>query len=414
MSAADPHVGDPRAAGFMHAPERTYAAWRADGPLRVEPGTGIVYVLDHALACAVLRDHARFTAAVDRAGLRRGGLPAEVLEIRAQGWPLAPTLSGNDAPSHDAYRRLVAPFFAPKAMRAMEPFIAARAAELAESIEPGAVFDFVPGFAVPLPIAVIGELLGMRRLGDATLKRWSDAFADEIGFLTDDARAVEIARLGLECHRAMMALVEERFACPRDDAVSALAHGRIDDRLLSPGEILSILTQLLVAGNETTTATLAFALLRLARDPALWAALKAEPARAPAFVEEVLRLDSPIQGQFRRATEDVELGGTRIAAGTLLHVRFAAANRDPAVFGAQADVLDLDHRGKRAGMGHLSFGLGLHFCVGAALSRLELRLALEALLARFDHAELAVDEAALPFRTHFHHRGLTALPLRFA
>jgi cytochrome P450 len=400
----------PREPGFMRSPHRAYAALRTAGPIHHE-ADGVFYVLDHAAACEVMRDPARFSSTVDRASMRKGGLPPEVLAIRAQGWALAPTLSQNDAPSHDVYRKLVAPFFAPRAMRATEPFIASRTAELLDAIPRGEAVDFISAFAVPLPISVIGELLGMRHLGDAALKRWSDAFADELGFLTDDARAIAIAHETLACHRAMMALVEERRAVPRDDAIGRLANARIDGRLLEPGELLSILTQLLVAGNETTTATLGFLMLRLARDRCLWDALAADRARLGAFIEEVLRLDSPIQGQFRRATADTVLAGVPIPAGSLLHVRFASANRDETVWGEDDDNVDLQRRG---GPPHLSFGLGLHFCVGAALSRLELTVALNAILDRFGGVTLAADPEDLPFRTHFHHRGLTALPLVFA
>ncbi len=400
----------PRAPGFMVAPHEAYRALRAQGPIFHEADTGIFYVLDHALAIEVLRAPERFSSAVDRAGMRAGGLPAEVQAIRAKGWPLAPTLSHNDGPSHDAFRALVAPLFMPRGLATIRPFIASRVAELAKRIAPCEQIEFVSAFAVPLPIAVIGEILGMRHLGDDTLKRWSDAFADELGFLTSDARAVEIARLTLACHQAMMALVDARRGSDGADAITLLANATIAGRPLEAGEILSLLTQLLVAGNETTTATLAFALLRLAKTPGLWARLSADRALLPRFIEEVLRLDCPIQGQFRRAVADTRLGGIAIPAGSLLHLRFASANRDERVFGPDDDTVRLD--GKPAAP-HLAFGMGLHFCVGAALSRFELTIALEALLDRFAGVSLAAEQGALPFRTHFHHRNLLALPLVF-
>ncbi len=401
----------PRAPGFMAAPHAAYRALRALGPVFHETETGIFYVLDHALAVEVLRAPERFSSAVDRAAMRAGGLPPEVAEIRRQGWPLAPTLSHNDGPSHDAFRALVAPLFLPRGLQRIRPFVESRVADLVEALPAGAPVEFVSALAVPLPIAVIGELLGMRHLGEETLKRWSDAFADELGFLTSDERAIAIARETLACHRAMMALTEARRGGEGEDAITLLANAEVEGRPLAPGEILSLLTQLLVAGNETTTATLAFALLRLARSPELWSRLAADRALVPRFIEEVLRLDCPIQGQFRRAVADERLGGTAIPAGSLLHVRFASANRDEAVFGPDEDAIRLDGR---APAPHLAFGMGLHFCIGAALSRLEIALALEALLDRFSGVALATDPAGLRFRTHFHHRNLLALPLEFA
>jgi cytochrome P450 len=208
----------------------------------------------------------------------------------------------------------------------------------------------------------------------------------------------------------MMELVEAKRGSDCDDVISTLANTEFGGRPLEAGEILSILTQLLVAGNETTTATLTFAVLRLARDPDLVARLRADRARIPQFIEEVLRLDSPIQGQFRKAVSDEQLGGHVIPAGSLLHVRFASANRDERVWGPDTDSVRLEGRQPAA---HLAFGMGLHFCVGAALSRLELEIALNALLDRFSDWRLTDPRAPLSFRPHFHHRNLLRLDVEF-
>jgi cytochrome P450 len=342
--------------------------------------------------------------------MRAGGLPPKVAEIRKQGWALAPTLSHNDTASHDAYRKLVSPFFLPKGLARLRPFIEARTDALVGGLTASEPVEIVGRLAVPLPIAVIGELLGMSQVGEGQLKTWSDAFADELGFLTSEERAVEIAYQTLACHRAMMELVEARRGSDCGDVISTLANAEFDGRPLEAGEILSILTQLLVAGNETTTATLTFAVLRLARDPDLVARLRADRALIPLFIEEVLRLDSPIQGQFRKAVSDEQLGGHFIPAGSLLHVRFASANRDERVWGPDTDSVRLEGRQPAA---HLAFGMGLHFCVGAALSRLELEIALNALLDRFSNWSLTDPQAPLSFRTHFHHRNLLRLDVEF-
>jgi len=397
----------------MRAPWEAYAAMRDKaGPLWKEPETGVVFVLDYALAEEVMRSHTRFSSFADRAAMRKGGLPQEVLEIKAQGWPLALTMVQNDAPSHDDYRKLVGPFFLPRRLRTMEPFVTARIGELLDAIDAkGGKSDFFPDFAVPLPVSVIGEYLGMRHLGDDTVKRWSDAFADEIGFLTSDERAIAIAKLTLECHKAMVALCDERRGGAGEDIITSLASAtKPDGEPLANSELLSILTQLMVAGNETTTATLGFALLRLARDPALFERLRSEPDRIAPFLEEVLRLDSPIQGQFRKAVGNQQLGGHTITDGTMLHVRFAAANRDERIWGEGAGELQLDRKPPKP---HMAFGNGIHFCVGAALSRLEMRLALAEILSRYRAVRLACAEEDLPFRTNFHQRGMTSLPLEF-
>jgi cytochrome P450 len=400
----------PRDAGFMAEAPAAYRALRAVGPIHHEASTGIYYILDHALASEVMRASDRFSSAIDRASMRAGGLPPKVAEIRKQGWALAPTLSHNDTASHDAYRKLVSPFFLPKGLARLRPFIEARTDALVGGLTASEPVEIVGRLAVPLPIAVIGELLGMSQVGEGQLKTWSDAFADEIGFLTSEERAVEIAYQTLACHRAMMELVEARRGSDCGDVISTLANAEFDGRPLEAGEILSILTQLLVAGNETTTATLTFAVLRLARDPDLVARLRADRALIPLFIEEVLRLDSPIQGQFRKAVSDEQLGGHFIPAGSLLHVRFASANRDERVWGPDTDSVRLEGRQPAA---HLAFGMGLHFCVGAALSRLELEIALNALLDRFSNWSLTDPRAPLSFRTHFHHRNLLRLDVEF-
>jgi cytochrome P450 len=396
----------------MRCPHHAYRAMRKGGPLWQEPGTGVVFVLDYDLAEEVMRHHQRFSSFADRAAMREGGLPDEVLKIKAQGWPLALTMVQNDGPSHDDYRKLVGPFFLPRRLRLMEPFISVRIAELLDAIDAReGVTDIFPDLAVPLPVSVIGEYLGMRHLGDDVVKRWSDAFADEIGFLTSDARAIEIASLTLECHRAMVALCDERRGGDGDDIITSLANARKPDGApLDNSELLSILTQLMVAGNETTTATLGFALLRLARDPQLFGRLRASPALIAPFLEEVLRLDSPIQGQFRKAVGDQMLGEHLIPDGTMLHVRFAAANRDETVWGPESEDVQIDRKPPKP---HMAFGNGIHFCVGAALSRLEMRLALDAILGRYRAIRLRCDPDALPFRTNFHQRGMTSLPLEF-
>lgn len=403
---------DPKSDDFMDHPWEFYRRLRARAPVFHDPRHDIYFVTSYQLVDEVMKSPLRFSSQVDRASMRRGGLPAKALEIRAQGWPLAMTMSQNDAPSHDVFKALVSPFFTPRNLGAIEPFVRDRARALFDALPRGRTVDFVTGFAVPLPIAVIGRYLGMDTCGEATLKRWSDAFADEIGLLTSDARAIEIAELTLACHRTMLQLCEARRAEPRDDIITHLATAQVEldgvRRPLTDGELLSMLTQMLVAGNETTTNTLSAGMLRLAENPQLLARLKADPTLTPRFVEELLRLESPVQGQFRRVTADTELGGVRLPAGALLHVRLASANRDETVFGTDDGMLRLDDPPRAS---HKAFGMGMHFCLGAMLSRLELRIAFELIGAELASVRLAVPRADIHFHTHFHLRGLETLPV---
>lgn len=404
-------LDDPKGDRFMDDPWAFYRVLRERQPLWYDPRHEIWFVTSYELVDAVLKDARRFSSAIDRVSMRQGGLPARVQEIRRDAVAVAPTMSQNDAPSHDVFKAIVKPFFQPARLReTMEPFVRERIARLIEALPRGEVFDFLTAFAVPLPIAVIGRLLGLSHYGEDQLKRWSDAFADEIGMLTSEARAIEIAELTVACHQAMLETCAQRRAEPREDVISTLVAARIEDgRPLDDGELLGMLTQMLVAGNETTTNTLAGGLRRLGLDPALHARLRAEPDAIPLFVEETLRLESPVQGQFRQAREAVHLGGQEIPAGALLHVRLASANRDESCYGPDDDQPNLDTKQAHP---HRAFGVGMHFCLGAMLSRLELRIAFEELTRDLKAIELAAPDGRVRYNTHFHLRGPLALPIR--
>ncbi|QTD57271.1 cytochrome P450 [Parasphingorhabdus cellanae] len=359
-----------------------------------------------------MRNHDRFSSLVDRVSMRAGGLPEKAKKIREKAWTLAPTLSHNDEASHKDYRSLVGSFFMPRKLKLVQPFVEERIETLLADIDDkGGRCDFLDAFSVPLPVSVIGEYLGMRHLGDETLKIWSDAFADEVGFLTDDNRAIEIAQLTLDCQNAMVKLSDERRGGAGEDIITALANAKLPDgRELENEEILSILVQLLVAGNETTTSTLNFSLINLAQSPECLERLRQDPNLIGPFIEEILRIESPIQGQFRKAVGDQKLGGETIPDGALIHIRFGSANHDEAIWGDHPLNINLE---KRQPKPHMAFGNGIHFCVGAALSRLELRHALQAIVNRYSEIRLQVPVDQLPLCTHFHQRRHDRLPLEF-
>lgn len=402
---------DPKAPDFIQDPYPFYDWLRENGPVFFDARNEIYFVGSHELVEEVFKDHERFSSNIDRPAMRAGGIFGDLQAIKDRDWPRKLTVTQNDdLESHDMYRALIAPFFMPKSLGAVEPFVRTRTDELFGDIEKRERCDFVAEFAVPLPISVIGRMLGLDTYGLDRMKIWSDASADQIGLLSSDVRALEAAELILQGHQCMIEAVHERRTTPKDDIISHLANARLPDgRLLEEPELVSLIQQLLVAGNETTTNMLGSGMRRMALDPALFASLKAEPRLVHSFVEELLRLESPIQGQFRRATRDTELGGVEIKAGSLLHVRLASANRDEAVFGADAGKMQL---GARHPKQHLAFGVGMHFCLGAMLSRLEMRVAFTEAVTRWDSVELDVPAAELLYRPHFYHRGLQTLPLR--
>jgi cytochrome P450 len=252
----------------------------------------------------------------------------------------------------------------------------------------------------------------------ADFKRWSDDSIANIGAIITDDRRVEAFEGIVEFQHYFAEQLEQRRAAPRGDLMSELVQAQIDDeqapgghRELTMAEMLSILQQLLVAGNETTTKSITEGVKLLAEHPAVWAKLQADPAGyAPLVTEEVLRLSSPTQGMFRVVTADTELAGVPIPKGARLVVVFAAANRDPQVWGDDPDRFDPDRPNHKE---HLAFGKGIHFCLGAPLSRIELQAAFEGLARRLERIELAEGN---DFRYHpsFMLRGLVRLDVRVA
>jgi cytochrome P450 len=222
-------------------------------------------------------------------------------------------------------------------------------------------------------------------------------------------RELECAAEVVEFQHAMKAKIDARRAQPCDDLLSDLVNAQVDgERPLDDAELLSILQQLMVAGNETTTSSLAGGLVQLIRNPDQAEKVRANPALIRNMVEEILRTESPTAGLWRVVKRDCELGGVPLKAGTMLMLRFAAANRDPARF-PDPDVFDVERKNANS---HLAFGRGIHMCVGNMLSRKELAVAFELLIDRLDQIEI-VDGAALTYPPNMLLRGLSALPIRF-
>ena len=222
-------------------------------------------------------------------------------------------------------------------------------------------------------------------------------------------RELECAADVVEFQHALKAKIDARRASPTDDLLSDLVNAQVDgERPLDDAELLSIIQQLMVAGNETTTSSLAGGLVQLIRNPDQADKVRANPSLVRNLVEEVLRTESPTAGLWRVVKHDTELGGVAVKGGTILMLRFAAANRDPAKF-EQPDRFDVERKNANA---HLAFGRGIHMCVGNMLSRKELAVAFDELLKRLDRIEIA-DEAALNYPPNMLLRGLSALPIRF-
>ena len=397
----------------LQCPFPHYAQMRREQPVMLIESLGMYLVTRHDLVLGILRDPATYSSMFGGASMP---LPsdarAKMAEVMADGYPRVPTMLTADMPDHTRYRRLVSKAFTPKVIAELEPVIRAIATKLVDSwIDSGSI-EFVEQFGVPLPVEVIAHALNVPDSRMADFKRWSDDSIAGIGTNISLEKRLEAERGVNEYQHYFAAEFEKRMTDPQDDLLTALLQARIDDddpevtdkRPLDMPEMLSIVQQLLVAGNETTTKLLTETMRLLANDPDQWRRLQADPSRAASVIEEALRLSTPTQGMFRICTRDHELDGVHIPAGARLVIVFASANRDEAIY-TDADAFDPDRQGLRE---HLAFGKGIHFCLGAALSRLEGRVALEELARRLDSFTLA-DTNRFDYFPSFLLRGLTRL-----
>jgi len=342
-----------------------------------------------------------------------GAADDEIDAILAEGWDNPPTLLTADHPIHTRNRKLVNLAFSAPRVNAIEADMRKKSIELIAKMAEKGSGDFVEDFAIPLPVAMIAQQIGLDN-DPKQVKDWSDAAVDRFSQLISRERELECARSFVDYQRYMKGLIDDRRANGGDDLLTDLVEARVEGETpLTDEEIMSIMQQFMVAGNETTTSTIAGGLLQLIRNPDQMAKAKAaaggrDPKLIQNMVEEMLRYESPSAGIWRVVKEDVELGGEKIAAGSMLQVRYAAANRDPAKF-EDPDAFLIDRKNARA---HLAFGKGPHMCVGNMLSRKEMFVAFDELLERLENFQLA-DEGGITVLPNIMLRGVTKLPITY-
>jgi cytochrome P450 len=336
---------------------------RDDAPVAWCGTPGFWVLSRHADVLAASTDPATFCSS-------RGILVQEI----GTTYDAPPTMMHTDPPEHTAYRAIVSPPFRRRVVESMESLVRARAAALVGDLPLGEPTDIVEALAVPLPLGVIADLLGLEASLLPTMQLWSDAAIPGAGDF-DDARRMELLS---EMTVFLIEQAARRRAEPGDDLISLVATSEVDGRGLDDTEVAMFLVQLLVAGNETVRNTISGGLVAFATHPGTWAALVADRSVVPSAVEEMLRWSTAVVSFLRTATREVTISGVEIAAGDPVMLWYASANRDPREFGPTADRFDPT----RSPNHHLAFGFGPHFCLGAALARLELAVVLEELLDR--------------------------------
>ena len=394
--------------GFAANPYPAYTRLRSEAPVHWSE-TWHCWLLTRYEDCdAVLRDTGRFTNVGRIARFLDTLSPSDRQRARPLYDHFAAGLNHSDPPSHTRMRGLVAKALTPKAVAASGSRIADIVNAVIDRALPTGRMELIGDLAAPLPATVLCDLFGFPIEDQARFTGWSRDIVTFHGTGAADPDAVfQSQQAVLEARAWLGELVAARQREPRDDLLTALAQAEEQGDRLDTTELLSTCVTFMVGGHETTTNLIGNGMLALCRHPDVLAQLRKQPDAIDAVVEEVLRFDAPVQRAQRLATEDVELGGRQIRQGDLVEPVLGAANRDPDRF-QNPDRLRLD-RGEGS---HLTFGVGCHFCIGAALARLEGAIAIGTLARRLSN--LRVDEGEMvAWRPNTFFRGLRHLHLRF-
>jgi len=364
-----------------------YRRLRDEAPVYRIPGSNTFVITRYADVMHVLRHQDVFPSGT---GMTTQGSPAQRVYLD-RGWDRMAPL-GSNPPEHRHYRSLIDSYFDRVGAERYRDHIEQVANELLDAmIERDSSVgrgDFMEQFALPLPVRMITAILGFPDADIDQLKAWSAAWVMPFAGGLSDEQQIWVAERVVEFQAYIQRHIDEKRAHPTDDVLSALTVARFnDERALSDPEIISIIDHLYIGGNETTTFALTSALWILLREPGLYERVVNDRSLVEPFIEEALRLESPTQGLYRRVARDTEISGVALPAGATVHIRYAAANRDPAMF-SNPDQVDLG----RPNLGrHMAFSLGEHHCPGEGLSRLEQRIALNVVLDRLPSLRLAED-----------------------
>lgn len=410
-------------------PYHAYTAMRDEAPVWQDPHTGMYFVTRFEDVRAILANTEVYT---NRTGSAAGNTekavrPTDPEEIRKQeeaaaqereiqalyeekGWVPVGTLDARDGEDHAQLRRVFNDAFRPRRIKELDPYVENLAYKLLDEIlAKGARTDWVADFAIPLPLYTIGKQMGVPEGDMPMIKKWTDAWVQRLGLMqTMDERRWS-AEQEIEGQQYFQKIFDRLREHPEDTVLSDLVNVPIPEwgRPLNDNELHSeMFADIFVGGSETTTNALSAGVKELIEHPELWEALKADPeGTLPTFVEEVVRIEGPVQGLLREVAEDVELHGVKIPAGSVVHVRFAAGNRDPRQYERAGEIV-LDRAGPRT---HLGYGFGVHFCLGAPLARRELYWSFKALVDRVESMRFVPDANDFAYAPNYFLRGLKQL-----
>jgi cytochrome P450 len=413
-------------------PYDAYGVLRDKAPLWVDPFTGMFVVsrfedIEYILATPEIYTNKVGSAAgmtekavrpTDPEELRKA-LEAEDQERQIRelyettGWPPTATLDALDGEPHAQLRRMMATAFRPSRIKELDPYVEALCNRLFDDFQNAGECEWVAAYGIPIPLFTIGKQMGVPEDEMYQIKGWTDAWVQRLGLMQTFEERMWSAQKEIESQHYFKAIFDRLRETPEDTVLSDLVNVPIPewDRTLTDQELLSeMMADIFVGGSETTTNAISGGMRMLCEQPEKWEQLKGDPEKyLPVFIEECVRLEGPVQGLLRETSQDVDLHGVTIPAGSIVNLRFAAGNRDERHFECPAD-LDLERDKEKD---HLGYGKGAHFCLGAPLARRELYWAFKVLTDRVENIRLAPGKNDFEYQPNYFLRALKELHIEF-
>ena len=404
---------------LQNCPYHAYEMLRDEAPVWIDPTTGFYVITRFEDIRKLLLDTKNFSNDM-RGG--QGGSREQLDSARAvrmntlyeeKGWVPGATLAGRDDPNHKQMRTMFNEAFKPKKIEGMDSFVRDTAYKLIDAFVDDGQCDWIKQYAVPLPLIVIGQQMGVPEADIWKIKAWTDAWVQRLGMMQTEEEEQWSVEMEIEAQHYFQPIFERLRKEPDETLLSDMVNRVIPEweRPLTDNELhAEMMADTFVGGSETTTNAIGYGLKLLIENPDVWQKLRSNPDKyLRTFCEEVVRLEGPVQGLFRMAANDVEMHGVLIPKGAMINVRYAAANRDEREFECPTDLnLEREKPGR-----HIGFGSGIHHCLGAPLARRELFWAFQALIDRVDGMRFTLGANSFEVAPNFSLRAMQELRIEF-
>ena len=404
---------------LQNCPYHAYEMLRDEAPVWIDPITGFYVITRFEDIRKLLLDTKNFSNDMrgGQGGSREQLDSGRALRMNAlyeeKGWVPGATLAGRDDPNHKQMRAMFNEAFKPKKIEGMDSFVRDTAYKLMDAFVDDGQCDWIKQYAVPLPLIVIGQQMGVPEADIWKIKAWTDAWVQRLGMMQTEEEEQWSVEMEIEAQHYFQPIFERLRKEPDDTLLSDMVNRVIPEweRPLTDNELhAEMMADTFVGGSETTTNAIGYGLKLLIENPDVWQKLRSNPDKyLRTFCEEVVRLEGPVQGLFRMAANDIEMHGVLIPKGAMINVRYAAANRDEREFECPADLnLEREKPGR-----HIGFGSGIHHCLGAPLARRELFWAFQALIDRVDGMRFTAGENSFEVAPNFSLRAMQELRIEF-